>query len=627
VKSRRTRALALGGALTVIASAASVALTAAPAVAGINPNTSYEFDCTTPLQAGTNPFEVVANLSAAPDPSFYNGASFGAGGALTFPISGGVVAGFAGNGITHTGLNIAGLTIGSTDGSANGTYTYSQSFGQQNVVAAATVTGASWDNTVSTTTINAAANTFTPSEIGDGVGGSAALALPLGATITAVNGTGTQATIQSAAGGLTNIQTNATINLYAPMVFTDAAVSTGAAFTTNTTFGGDANIGVQPGTVTSWTFTTSLGVNVEFGGNTGVGPVQGGNCVQTGWTATNAPGPGQAGAATPALPPAALGGATSLVAVGASGHFTQPGDGGNHITPPAAAFVVGNDPAPNAGNANVSLGIGGTKQISLPNSAGGGNPASSCAISTPPSDPRLAVTGVNSSPGSCTATITDSGVGPATVTFSFTASNADSTSTPGTITVSIGTPAVDEPISQLVNPGQLVLSCADPALPVSLHCNTLNLPAITLNGVAQTTSGAGSTLYVSDNRGDPSTGWNLQASVVASSAADNANPSCAGLADFCNSTQGTNALNPNGQIPANDLSIGSIACTPHAGNSNTTAGITNGAGGPFGGNVAICGAAAGVSGGSWNVNKVYTLTIPASVYSGTYVGTVEYVVS
>jgi hypothetical protein len=145
--------------------------------------------------------------------------------------------------------------------------------------------------------------------------------------------------------------------------------------------------------------------------------------------------------------------------------------------------------------------------------------------------------------------------------------------------------------------------------------------------VTQTTSGGGSTLYVEDNRGDPLSGWNLQASVVASSGADNTNPSCAGLADFCNESVGAHALDAsgNGQIAAGNLAISGIACTAHAGNLNPNAAA--GAGGSFASTQAICSAPAGSSGGTFDVTKNYTLTIPASVYAGTYVGTVEYLVS
>ncbi|HTR71286.1 MAG TPA: hypothetical protein VMH41_13805 [Mycobacteriales bacterium] len=611
-RSRSARAVAVGGTLSVVASLAGIALTQAPALAGSNAGTSYEYDCTTALQAGqTGPFEIVTNLAATPDPSFYQGGSFGAAGALTFPIPGSEAAGLAANGITATGLTVSGLTIASTDGTATGSYTYGHTFASQ-TFPTTTVSGVSW--TSGSTTLTASAGSFSASEVGDGIG--ATTGIPSTAVIVAVAGGGASATISAA----TTAAGSGALTLYAPLAFTDSSVSTGNVFGVSTTLGSHANIGIVPGTANTFTLTTSLGINVPFGGTTGIGTA---DCVQTGWTAASVPGPIQTNATTPVLPPEALGGATSLLSV--TSGFTQAGTTVK-ITPPAAAYVVATDPAPSSGSANVSLGVGGSKTITLPNSSNGGTATTGCAVSTAPSDPRLAVS-ISNSPSLCQATLTDSGSGPATVTFQYTVSNTNSTSSPGTVTVNIGTPPVDEPLSQVVNPGQLVLSCADPTLPISLHCDTLNLPAITLNGVQQTSTGAGSTLYVEDNRGDPTSGWGLQASVVPSSGTDNTNASCAGLADFCNESVGTHALDAsgNGQIAASKLAISGIGCAAHAGNLNPAA--VPAGGGNFGSTQAICSAAAGYSGGTFDVTKTYTLTIPASVYAGTYVGTVEYLVS
>ena len=55
-----------------------------------------------------------------------------------------------------------------------------------------------------------------------------------------------------------------------------------------------------------------------------------------------------------------------------------------------------------------------------------------------------------------------------------------------------------------------------------------------------------------------------------------------------------------------------------------------GAGGPFSqgeGAQALCAGLAGRSGGTFTMDTTFTLVVPASVYSGTYEGTVEYLVS
>jgi hypothetical protein len=615
VKRPTTRALAVGSALTLVGSIAGIALTQTAALAGSGGIVSYEYDCNTALQAGTNPFQVIADLTGDPDPSFYSGGTFAATGSLTFPIGGGVVAGFASNGITSSGLTPH-VTIASTDGSATGSYVYNHAFPSQPVSVAATVTGVSWAN--ASTTLNASAGSFSPGQVGFGVSGPAG-AFPVGETIIAVSGAGDSATLAlptTAAGG------PASVNLYAPMVFTDNSVDTGSVFTTDTTNVGDhANVGLVPGTATSFTFTTSL-IPVQFGGITGVGNP--GYCVQTGYDASNVPGPTQSGP-TPALPPEAFGGATALLDA-TTGFFSQTGTA-QQITPPTAAFVVGDDPAPTANNSNVNLGVGGSKTVSLSTTSSNSTSTTDCdLVGGSISDLRLAVT-IDNSPGICSAHLTDSGSGPATVTFQFTASDVHGTGAPGTVTVNIGTPPVDEPITETVNAGQLVVSCVNPSVTSTplLICPTLALPSITLNGVEQTVSGAGSTIYVSDNRGDPAAGWSLTAAVVPSS--NNPNSSCDGLAVFCNGDVAGHALDAsgNGQIAASNLSIGTIGCTAHAGNLNPAA--TPGAGGTFASTQSICSAAAGSSGGTFDATKQYTLTIPASVYAGTYYGTVEYLVS
>src|SRR5262249_59150317 len=158
------------------------------------------------------------------------------------------------------------------------------------------------------------------------------------------------------------------------------------------------------------------------------------------------------------------------------------------ITPPAAAFVALGDAPPVANSGTVSLGVGGTKTITLSATDTDPTPVTACNLVGTPSLPRLAVS-ISNAPTPCSATLTDSGAGPATVTFQFTATDGVGTSNTATETVSIGTPAVDEPLTQLVNGGQLVLSCSAPGAPTLLTCPAVNFPAITLNGSPPATTG------------------------------------------------------------------------------------------------------------------------------------------
>jgi hypothetical protein len=594
----------------MVAGAAVAVLAPTPAFAGSNPNTTYEYDCTSTLQAGAAaPFPVTANLTATPDPTFFNGGSFGAAGALSFTLAGGVIAGLASNNVLGTpgpGLTVAGLTIGSTDGTATGSYTYGHVF-PQTAPTSSTLAGVGWGTT---TTLTGA---FTAAMVGDGVTSTTA-GLPTGATIESVV-PGVSATIQAAT---TAAATGATITLWSPMTFTDATVSTGNVFTAATTFNGHANVGL---TTLTGGITINAALAVTFGtGGAGVGN---NNCLETGWQNATTPGPSQNFETQPALP---FGASTPLV-LASGGHITQAGTT-VAITPPPAAFVVGNDPPPVANDGTANMGIGQTQTITLSATDTDATPVTACNLVGTPSNARLTVT-ISNTPSVCQATLADTGTGPATVTFQFSASDVNGTGNTATETVNIGTPSVNEPLTQQVNPGQLVLSCNTPGSTgyPELLCPDFQFPAITLNGTSQTTTGPGNTLYVSDNRGNPAAGWSLVAQMVPTPSTLNTNAACAAAADFCNASVGAAAANPQGQIPPSDLSIGSIACTPAAGNTNPPAGCTAAAGGAFGGVVPIAAATAGESGGTWNITKTYTFNIPSSVYSGMYWGTVQYTVS
>jgi hypothetical protein len=239
--------------------------------------------------------------------------------------------------------------------------------------------------------------------------------------------------------------------------------------------------------------------------------------------------------------------------------------------------------------------------------------------------------------------------------------------TPGTITVNIGSAPTIQPFAETIVGAQLVLSCSSPATYVTgnntptpagtplLTCPEFQFQNITLDGLEQevsaTTAPSGAapgTIYVSDNRGSPTDSWTLTGTfvptAVGAAAGQNSNASCAGVDAFCNSSVGTAALNTatngahDGQIAPNYLSVASITCA-----ADSTGGITaNGttynppnlnpnatptAGGNFGLPVNLCSAATGQSGGTFIYNATYTLVIPESVYAGNYVGSVRYTVA
>ena len=175
-----------------------------------------------------------------------------------------------------------------------------------------------------------------------------------------------------------------------------------------------------------------------------------------------------------------------------------------------------------------------------------------------------------------------------------------------------------------ISGGQLSLSCVPPPLAPATPCQSINLPAITLDGVEQTTQAPGNAFYVTDNRGMANEGWSVSAYLMPTPG--NPNATCASVATFCNSSVGASAANPQGQIPASHLSVGNITCTAVSGNSNP--GPQPGTGGDFpsgSGAVSLCSAPAGQSAGTFKLGATYSLGIPEGIYAGQYQATVEYV--
>jgi hypothetical protein len=174
-----------------------------------------------------------------------------------------------------------------------------------------------------------------------------------------------------------------------------------------------------------------------------------------------------------------------------------------------------------------------------------------------------------------------------------------------------------------INGGELGLSCVLLYTAPPTQCQSIDLPAVTLSGSAQTVQAPANSFYVTDQRGLLNVGWSVSAYLMPT--ATNPNTTCGNVATFCNASVGTAAANPQGQIAANDFSVGNLTCTPVSGNSNPNA--QPGPGGSFPGGsgaVSLCSAPAGQSAGTFRVGAAYSLAVPQGVYAGKYQATVEY---
>ena len=649
---------------------AFTAFSATPAGAGIHPNTSYEYDCTTALSPGVAaPFLVTSNLNGAPDPSAPTGATWNASGALTFTLVGPFVAGLAANGVVGAngiGLDVANLTIASVNGTASGSYVYNHNFPESpSNVNASSLTGVSF-------TSGATSGTYTGGTLaaGDGLIGTG---IPQADQVTSAGGgtfTLSAATTAASSGAYT---------AFAASILTDAAVSAGP-FTTTGTNGGTSSVALT--TMAGESVVGNL--TVPFGGATGVGTA---NCLETGYDAANNPAFPQTGEATPGFPPPSFGGPESPLVLATGGTVTQTGvPAGQGITPPDAAFVNLNDVAPTPTSQTVSVGEGVPFTINL-SAAAGSYPVDPNGFQIVGGSPQtigpLTITQVGTSAVVNTTNTASSAV---TETFQFNACDTLAagsggpvcSTVPATVTVVIGTPPVIQPFSEQVTGGQLVLSCNAPLAYISptgqnqspaptastplLQCPEFQFPAITLDGLEQTVTGttgpgqgasnpsgaAPGTIYISDNRGAPTDTWTLtgtfEPTAIGNGNGQNPNASCLGVDAFCNSTvvPGSAALNTatngahDGQIAPNYLQVGGITCkadalggtgTPAYNPPNLNPDATPTAGGNFGSPVTLCTAAVGQSGGTFLYNATYTLTIPESVYAGNYIGSVQYTVA
>src|SRR4051794_991551 len=227
----------------------------------------YEADCTTSFQANvTAPFLIGLNINASPDGIAATGASFGATGTVDVPLIGPVVAGGEQSvlgGIT-TMLGVAvNFVIGSTDGTATGTFNYIHTF---TPVAIGTPGSAGRQLTAVTYTAGSTTllGNFNAFDVGYSVAGPSGTISPTSTIVSVVPGV--SATISeptlgaSPAGG-------ATIGLGMTILFTDPNLNTGTVFTTNGAPGGVSNIGITAVNAV----TLNAAIPVMFGGPTGSG--------------------------------------------------------------------------------------------------------------------------------------------------------------------------------------------------------------------------------------------------------------------------------------------------------------------------------------------------------------------
>ena len=576
-----------------------------PAAAASSGPVTYEADCTTQAFPGVvTPFVQRVNADAAPDPSTPTGATFGASGTFTVTVPGSLLATLEALGVTGAGLDVD----ATVEAAAHATGT----FHLTGTVASATWAGRSINAVVTdgTTAVVTSAE-FVTNDVGKLIVGAG---IPEGTTIVSVVA-GVSATLSApttVAGTIVHAGT-------APVAGVDYALpfSTGAVFTTS---GAPDDLAtLRLGSTGGFALTLGF-VNIGYGAAFGIGA-----CTQTGYTAAHVAGPAQAPALAPVLPDGAV---TALVSA----------------TPPVVApfaQVALHDTPPVALPQNVVMDIGATKAIALA-TTNDLTRAVAFEIVDPPSDSRLSATVPDPATGVVVLVDTGSGVAPI-VTFSFRACDqqgdggtvayppAVHCGAPATVKVAIGT--------QLPLADRLVLSCTPPedylAAPLGtgnddprLACDTVPLPAVQLDGVEHVVQAPGATLYVSDNRRDPTSGWTLGMQViptpVGSGVGENPNPSCAGIAALCNADVGSHVLGPNAVLPASRLSVSGIGCTPYG--SNPSPAPIAGGGGDLSVPRVLCIAAPLASWGTFAATRTLSLSVPSSTYAGRYVGTIEYLV-
>jgi hypothetical protein len=373
---KRTRFAAAGTAVAAFLAtlAGLIGVSAVPAFAVSNGTTTYEADCVGQGAAAgqTAPFIEGLTVNTTADTLSPTGDTFGVSGAASMTLIGPVIAGvnqFVNT--ASTGLGGAVIeTIGSTDGTATGSFTYNHTFPNQptpgrRIPGSGSVGSVSYDaGTPTLRTI--AAFPFVPADVGSFVAGPSAgvpatPTIDANSVITAVAPDGLSATIS-----LNALQsaTNVFIGTGQNTTLVDPAFSTPAdAFTTNGVEGGRANIGITSVTVNTLIVIAGV-LQADFGGTVGVAP---NGCLLTGFDVNGVAGPGQTGFdplnTTPILPE----NTTTDLVLATGGFISQPGTT-QMITPPAAAFVnlvTPDTTPPVAGNATATIDRNTTNTTSL----------------------------------------------------------------------------------------------------------------------------------------------------------------------------------------------------------------------------------------------------------------------
>ncbi len=334
----------------------------------------------------------------------------------------------------------------------------------------------------------------------------------------------------------------------------------------------------------------------------------------------------------------AVGGATGLIVeLGAfTGTFNQTNPWGlpTPPNPPAGCFVSAGsfgsttltDPAPVPVSQTLNVGTSSVTPITLTAPDSDPTPATTFTIVTLPLLGALTVGGNPAVAGASFAlglpVVYTAGPNATVESFTFSASDGVSSSAAdGTITINVGTPPVQQPITQEITPGQLVLSCNAPGTAgyPDASCPAIAFQSVQLNGTNQSSTRAMNQIHVSDNRGNVAVGWSLTSYVI--------NQPITGGGTFkglVNTNAGADTSLAANRIEASYLSIGGITCT--AVSPAPAAALPPGGGGTYAITQPLCSAAAGSSIGHFTVDGTFTLVAPSSKAAGNYSGTVEYLV-
>lgn len=272
------------------------------------------------------------------------------------------------------------------------------------------------------------------------------------------------------------------------------------------------------------------------------------------------------------------------------------------VSPPPAPFAetLFENAAPVANGQSVQVIKDNPKAITL--TASDDVAVASYAIDTPPANGTV----VLDDPVAGTATYTPDPGFEGSDSFTFTATDDEGkTGAAATVTLTVvGGDSKDQILNQEIIGDRLYLD--------QLEDGILTMSPVTLDGATQYRDISMDDLRVRDARGNPASGWALDAKVLNG-----------GLAH----TDGATAALPGGVIPDDKVSLDSISCTVTDG-APVAAVESVGAGGSFGSgaSVFLCDALGPTSGGSFLADGTVRLEVPPYVYTGIYSGTIQFTV-